>query len=283
MWICVGCHTENRDDRDHCWHCGTGKDAICADRPPIANSVEANNYRPSVCSKCSGTLDADAKFCPSCATPVLLYTPLNCPQCGKAVVIGNRFCKFCAFDLTQKPSAVGLSSKPQFGAGIEALLADKYHALSDSQLLATLRGDLSTQTEKSLSVALAELETRTSMDWRDLEVAKTNVKDAILGAHSRGTKGSISRSRSYDSINDPARERADKLVQGGGITAGVSALLFLWGYSYSSNLANMGRAAMMRLAGQSDSTYAFAQLCVTLGAIAFIIGVVLLIVGWTQR
>lgn len=282
MWICAGCHTENRDDRDHCWHCGTLQNAISADRSPVAGSFEPNIDRPTMCSKCSGTLDADAKFCPSCATPVLLDTPLKCPQCGKSIVAGSRFCKFCAFNLTQWASVAG-PSKPQFTSGIEALLADKYNALSDSQLLATLRSDLSTQTEKSLSVALAELETRTGIDWRDLEGAKTNVKEAILSARGGVAGGSILRSRSYDSVNDLDSERAAKLVKAGGITAGVSALLFFWGYSYSSSFANSARAGLMSLAGQSDSTYAFAQLCVTFGAIGFMIGVVLLIVGLTQR
>ena len=46
--------------------------------------------------------------------------------------------------------------------GIEALLADKYHAMTDSQLLAFLRGDVSSETERCLTIALAELETRTN-------------------------------------------------------------------------------------------------------------------------
>jgi hypothetical protein len=146
-----------------------------------------------------------------------------------------------------------------------------------------VRGDLSGQTKKSLTVALAELETRINIDWRDVEVAKTNVKEAILNTHRGGARVPISGSRSYNSVNDRAIERAEKLVKAGGITAGVSALMFFWGYSYSSNLANSARAGFMSLAGQSDSTYALAQLCLTLGSIGFIIGVVLLVVGLAQR
>lgn len=98
------------------------------------------------------------------------------------------------------------------------------------------------------------LETRTSIDWRDLEVAKTHVKEAILNARGGVAGGSISRSRSYNSVNDLASERTDKLVKTGGITAGVCALLFFWGYSYSSSLANSARAGLMNLAGQIRPT-----------------------------
>jgi Double zinc ribbon len=240
------------------------------------------------CPKCSAPLDADAIFCPSCAAPV---NP-QCPSCGKSVSVDAKFCKYCAFDLTQKVSVANAEKSPvvsteqtlppkqQVRSGIDGLLADKYHAMSDSQLLAMLRGDLSGQTERSLSIALAELETRTNIDWRDMAVAKTRVKEAIVAVHSRG---SVTNTARYNASQDLAREKAERLAKAGGITAGISVLFFLWGYSYTSNFANSARAGLMNLAGQTDSTYQLASLCVLFGALGFLVGLILFIVGMAQR
>lgn len=156
---------------------------------------------PDTCPNCSAPLDADAIFCASCAAPV---TP-QCPSCGKSVNANTKYCKYCAFDLTQKtpvanvekpsvaastptvsPKTPTLLPKLQSISETDALLADKYHAMSDSQLLAMLGGDLSGQTEESLAIALAELETRTNIDWRDMSIAKTHVKEAIVAARKYG-------------------------------------------------------------------------------------------------
>jgi hypothetical protein len=245
---------------------------------------------PDTCPKCSTALDEDALFCPSCAASV---NP-KCPNCQKSVTADAKFCKYCAFDLSQTSPTAGTESSPkvaakqaatrghQFTSGIEALLASKYHAMSDSQLLAFLRGDLSNETEKCLTIALAELETRTNIDWRDMGVAKTRVREAIVAAHSQSSIGSYTSTTRYASENS-ARERAERLAKAGGITAGVSALLFLWGYSYTSSFANSARASLMSLAGQSDSTYQLASLCVFLGSIGFLVGLILFIVGMAQR
>lgn len=152
---------------------------------------------PDTCPKCSAFWDADAIFCPSCAAPV----KPKCPSCEKFISADAKFCKYCAFDLTQKAPVAKLEEfsaaasaiaktllpKPQPTSGTDALLTEKYHAMSDSQLLAMLRGDLSGQPEKSLFIASAELETRTKMDWRDIAVAKTRVKEAIIAAHTHGS------------------------------------------------------------------------------------------------
>ena len=246
---------------------------------------------PDTCPQCSTALDADAIFCPSCAAPV---NP-KCPSCQKSVTAEAKFCKYCAFDLSQTSRTADTESSRtvaakqgapqghQFTSGIEALLADKYQAMSDSQLLAFLRGDLSSETERCLTIALAELETRTHVDWRDMGVAKTRVREAIVAAHSQRSIGSYSSTTRYNASENSARERAERLAKAGGITAGVSALLFLWGYNYTSSFANSARAGLMSLAGQSDSTYQLASLCVFLGSIGFLVGLILFIVGMAQR
>src|SRR4030095_15621689 len=117
----------------------------------------------------------------------------SCPKCEKPIVREAKFCKYCAFDLSQslseraekinatrnEQSSLG---DRQFTSGIDSLLANKYRTMSNSELLATFRGDLSTHTEKTLSIALSELETRKGLDWRDAEVAKSRVKEAINSA-----------------------------------------------------------------------------------------------------
>jgi protein-S-isoprenylcysteine O-methyltransferase Ste14 len=85
------------------------------------------------------------------------------------------------------------------------------------------------------------------------------------------------------SIEELQREKASRLATFGAISAVVSALAFLWGYSYTSNWSNVARAGLSNLAGQTDSTYALAQWCVTLGAIGFLVGLILFIVGLAQR
>lgn len=246
---------------------------------------------PDNCPKCSTAVDADAIFCPSCAASI---NP-TCPSCLKPVTSDAKFCKYCAFDLSQATPAASTenprvvstnqsaSPRQQFNSGLDALMSDKYHAMSDSQLLATLKGDISGQTEKSLTIALAELETRTNIDWRDMSIAKTRVKEAIIAAHTHSSLGSSGNTRRYTAAQDFGKERAERLAKAGGITAGVSALIFLWGYSYTSNFANSARAGLMSLAGQSDSTYQLASLCVFLGSIGFLVGLILFIVGMAQR
>src|SRR5437868_6067128 len=105
MWRCISCGKENRDDRAHCWHCSTGKDASPPEVSSVAQeAVSPVNVKetPKVCSECSAPLDVDARFCPSCAAPVLLHSTLNCPKCGKSVSATSKFCKYCAADLTRK-------------------------------------------------------------------------------------------------------------------------------------------------------------------------------------
>ena len=286
MWNCANCTTENRDNRTTCWHCSIVK-TVFRQEPGISTQSEVSTVveRANICAKCSEALDDDARFCPSCASPV----SQKCPSCEQPVVTGAKFCKYCAFDLSTKMSArkdQGSLSKsaptsPQLSSGIEGLLADKYHTMSDSQLLTMTRGDLSGQTKRSLTIVLGELESRTSIDWRDAEVAKTRLKEAITKGHSDRISGRYP--SNFERGEDATREKAERLAKAGGITAGISALLFLLGYSYTSSFANSARAGLMSLAGQTDLTYQLASLCVFLGTMGFIVGLILFVVGMAQR
>lgn len=43
------------------------------------------------CTKCGKPLNAGAKFCPECGTPVHFY----CPECGTTLAAGSKFCPEC--------------------------------------------------------------------------------------------------------------------------------------------------------------------------------------------
>jgi hypothetical protein len=194
-WVCTNCAKENRSDRNHCWHCSAVKGAVPA-TSAAAKNTGTSVEKPSICSECSAPLDDDARFCPSCSAPVLLYRTINCPQCGKSLAAGTKFCKYCAAEVVRKPKS------------IEPVQLDSLEA---------------------------------------------------------------------------QRNKAERLAIGGGGVAGVSVLLLLWGYFYTSNLSNVARAGLMNLAGQTDSTYVLAQWSISLGAIGLIVGIVLFIVGMAQR
>ena len=191
-WRCENCGKENRGDRHHCWSCSTTKGSRGT------NGGRTVVHRPGICSHCLAVVDADAKFCPSCATPV--SSDATCPTCGKSLNASAKFCKYCA----------------------------------------------------------------AAVPGRNIERPVTPQRDS-----------------SYQDSLERQRTNADRLAVGGGVTAGVSALLFFWGQSYTSN--NFLKAGLSNLVGQTDSTYQLAQWCVTLGVFGFIIGLVLLIVGLAQR
>jgi len=71
------------------------------------------------------------------------------------------------------PSDRPLQGKQQSDSGLDNVLLHKYQAMTDSHLLMMLKGDISGQSEKSLSMALAELERRTEIDWREMAIVKT--------------------------------------------------------------------------------------------------------------
>ncbi len=83
------------------------------------------------CSKCSVSLDEDAVFCPSCATPV---NP-ECPNCQKHITNEAKFCKYCAYDLTKTKSSNppnSLSSLPKENS--PQLKQNPLQNVSDEQL-----------------------------------------------------------------------------------------------------------------------------------------------------
>jgi Double zinc ribbon len=85
------------------------------------------------------------------------------------------------------------------------------------------------------------------------------------------------------STPSPQTTKANNLARSGAILAIVSAVAFWWGQSYTSSWANTARAGMGNLVGQQDSVYQLADYCIILGALGFIVGVVLFIVGLSQR
>jgi len=205
MWECANCGKENRDERVHCWHCSTVKGASHSEtvstlqNPATATAIE----KPSTCLKCSAPLDEDAKFCPSCAAPVLLYTSLDCPRCGRSVNASAKFCKYCAADLTQK-------------------------------------------------------------------------EEYSFGAY----KNNLNHSSPFQ---ETERRQAENLLRLGAIVGVVSAIVFFWGTIYTNNVANSARASFVNLVGQTDATFQMATWAMYLGAIGFIAGVIMVIVGWTHR
>ncbi|MGH9872684.1 MAG: hypothetical protein ACRD9S_09475 [Pyrinomonadaceae bacterium] len=52
MWNCLGCGKENRDDRNHCWHCATSKDGCPPEEVEVFERVEkASQSLPSLVSQ----------------------------------------------------------------------------------------------------------------------------------------------------------------------------------------------------------------------------------------
>ncbi len=49
-----------------------------------------------VCTRCGREIRREARFCPSCGSPL---SP-RCPQCGAAYEIGDRFCTQCGENLS---------------------------------------------------------------------------------------------------------------------------------------------------------------------------------------
>lgn len=79
------------------------------------------------------------------------------------------------------------------------------------------------------------------------------------------------------------REKANKLAKSGGFLTVLSAITVFWGHTYTSDFGNTARASFENLLGQADSTYQVAQTCVVFGSIGIVVGVVLFIVGISQR
>ncbi len=84
-------------------------------------------------------------------------------------------------------------------------------------------------------------------------------------------------------LSESSRKNAASLIVLGGVLALASAIAFLWGVNYSSNLSNAAYAGLASLVGQTDSTYQLALWAKNLGAVGFIIGVVMTIIGFVKR
>jgi uncharacterized membrane protein len=65
-----------------------------------------------VCATCSTVLDHDAAFCPSCRAAASAPSTIVCPQCGKSIGAGSKFCKYCAFGLAGAGARAAEQSLP---------------------------------------------------------------------------------------------------------------------------------------------------------------------------
>lgn len=67
------------------------------------------------CPACGAMVDATAKFCPACGSPVAKPEPqaTKCPQCGKAIKPDDKFCPNCGTPLTAAPPKPKPKPKPQ--------------------------------------------------------------------------------------------------------------------------------------------------------------------------
>ena len=62
------------------------------------------------CSNCSVALDTDSVFCTSCGTPII--QTIHCPKCGGTINADVKFCKYCAFDLSQPIQTAATATSP---------------------------------------------------------------------------------------------------------------------------------------------------------------------------
>lgn len=78
-------------------------------------------------------------------------------------------------------------------------------------------------------------------------------------------------------------KNARQLILLGGMITIASAIAFLWGVSYTSNLSNAAYAGLASLVGQTDTTFQLAVWARNLGALGFIIGVLMSVIGLVKR
>lgn len=72
-----------------------------------------------ICTSCQAETDADAIFCSECgAMQTIKSENINkssCPNCHKAAAPTDKFCRFCAFNLSENESAPARNGKPILG------------------------------------------------------------------------------------------------------------------------------------------------------------------------
>jgi hypothetical protein len=134
MWTCEVCGAESKDTYKLCHKCGSSRpksyESTDISQPkqlkpePEQSDTSATDLEPSVkCGNCGVHLDTDAKFCPSCSTPVVSANlPSSCTRCGKQVNKESKFCKHCAFDLGAHISIPNSKSTAKLGYNKRRLL-----------------------------------------------------------------------------------------------------------------------------------------------------------------
>ena len=107
---------------------------------------------------------------------------------------------------------------------------------------------------------------------------------ALLVTPFRKFLGKPDESRENDGpLQTPQRTKANRLATYGAILAVVSIAVAAWGQTYTSKFSNTANAAFGNLMGQPDTTYQLAQNCIVFGGIGALVGIVLLVVGLSQR
>ncbi len=251
MWKCGNCDKENQDKRYFCLYCTKRKDVLLDENSSGMEEIKSSTMteRLSSCPKCSSPLDEDAQFCPSCAEPVLLSSTINCPNCNKTVNAGAKFCKYCAANLKQKEEF-------------------KYGSQLNSQYSNSSFNSQKEKTERHQRIFVNQ--TNRAKKQSPFQIAEEKHR---ISANQKAEKTSF----------NSQKQKAEKLAAFGAILAVISAIAVFWGRSYTSNFANTARAGFENLMGQTDSTYQLAQFCILFGVIGLIVGIVLFIVGMSQR
>jgi len=312
MWECVVCAEQIEDDFDVCWNCQTLKDGSPSKsyasaalpkelerlRERMSHDSDENlsqivnvNFRDyskealilargelarrnlpmrpmaKLCSTCKAELEDDAKFCVECQTPVAKVvvakdTVLECPNCQKTISAVSKFCKYCAAEIMLSPPSAKLCPN------CESELED------DAKFCAECR----TPIAKDGAFECPNCQ-------KTLNVGSKFCKYCSAEITPPAKVPPVFARSSYASVSTPSSQntKANNLTKSGAALAIVSGIAFWWGRSYTSDWENRAGAILGSLVGQQDSTYQFAQMCVVLGLLGMIAGVILFIVGWLQK
>ena len=58
-----------------------------------------------VCNNCSGALNDDSVFCPSCGKSVEVSNEVDCPSCGQKNALDSKYCDKCGSRISEPDSS----------------------------------------------------------------------------------------------------------------------------------------------------------------------------------